>query len=94
MAERTTDPLRGLLAVVLGLALVVLVGLFLVIGKSLLLPIVVAVISVYVLIAASDAVGRLPGCRRLPEWLRRAVVLSTFLLAGVAAFRHAGVRCA
>lgn len=81
MAERTTDPLRGLLAVVLGLALVVLVGLFLVIGKSLLLPIVVAVISVYVLIAASDAVGRLPGCRRLPEWLRRAVVLSTFLLA-------------
>ena len=66
------DPLRGLLGVVLGLALVALVGMFLVIGKSLILPIVVAVISVYVLIAASDAVGRLPGCRHLPEWLRRS----------------------
>ncbi|MFC3526894.1 AI-2E family transporter [Paracoccus mangrovi] len=75
------DPLRGLLGVVLGLALVALVGMFLVIGKSLILPIVVAVISVYVLIAASDAVGRLPGCRHLPEWLRRAIVLVLFLLA-------------
>lgn len=81
MAEGRADPLRGLLTVVLGLALVALIGLFLVIGKALLLPIVVAVISVYVLIAASDAVGRLPGCRRLPEWLRRALVLAAFLLA-------------
>lgn len=78
---RPADPLRGLLAVVLGLALMALAGLFLVIGKSLLLPIVVAVISVYVLIAASDAVGRLPGCRHMPEWLRRALVLAAFLLA-------------
>lgn len=81
MSGRRADPLRGLLAVVLGLALVGLVGLFLVIGKSLILPIVVAVISVYVLIAASDAVGRLPGCRHLPELLRRAIVLVLFLLA-------------
>lgn len=81
MSGRHADPLRGLLAVVLGLALVGLVGLFLVIGKSLILPIVVAVISVYVLIAASDAVGRLPGCRHLPELLRRAIVLVLFLLA-------------
>ena len=66
------DPLRGLLGVVLGLALVALVGMFLVIGKSLILPIVVAVISVYVLIAASDAVGRLPGCRRGRRFRRAA----------------------
>lgn len=74
------DPLRGLLAVVLALALVALLGWFLVIGKPLLLPIFIAVISVYVLVAASDAVARLPGLARLPDWLHRAMVLVTFLL--------------
>ncbi|KGJ06362.1 transporter [Paracoccus halophilus] len=72
--------MRGLLGVVLGLALVALTGFLLIVGKSLILPIVVAVISVYVLIAASDAVARLPGGRQLPEWLRRVVVLVGFML--------------
>lgn len=81
MVDLRADPLRGLLAVVLGLALIGLTGLFLVIGKSLILPIVVAVISVYVLTAASDVVGRVPGGRHLPEWLRRLAVLLAFLLA-------------
>lgn len=80
LLERT-DPLRGLLGIVLALALVALVGLFLSIGKAVLVPIVVAVISVYILVAASDALGRLPGGRYLPEWLRRCVVLALFLLA-------------
>lgn len=77
------DPIRGLLAVVLALALVALVGFFLIVGKSLLLPIFIAVISVYVLVAASDAIGRLPGGRMMPEWLRRALVLAMFLLGVV-----------
>lgn len=81
MTEGRGDPLRGLLAVVLSLVLVALAGLFLIVGKALLLPIFVAVISVYVLVAASDAIGRLPGGRRLPEWLRRTIVLLLFMLA-------------
>ncbi len=74
-------PLNGLLAVVLSLALVLLVGFLLVIGKSVLLPVFVAVISVYVLTAASDALGRLPGGNAMPERLRRLVVLLLFLVA-------------
>ena len=81
MTEWRGDPLRGLLAIVLALALVALVGFFLIVGKSLLLPIFVAVISVYVLIAASDALARLPGGKHLPEAVRRAIVLALFLLA-------------
>lgn len=74
------DPLRGLLALVLSLALVALLSLFLVIGKALLVPIFVAVISVYVLVAASESLARLPFCRRLPEWALRVLVLLAFLM--------------
>lgn len=80
MVEPGSESLRGLLGVVLTLSLVVLVGFLLVVGKSVLLPIFVAVISVYVLVAASDAVARVPGARHLPEWVRRGVVLGLFLL--------------
>lgn len=83
MTEAEPKALRSLLAIVLGLALVVLLGALLVVGKSFLLPILVAVISVYVLIAASDAIARLPGGRHLPEWMRRVIVLVLFLLAVV-----------
>ncbi|MFV0493375.1 MAG: AI-2E family transporter [Pseudorhodobacter sp.] len=81
MPDRVSDPLRGLLGVVLGLALVALIGLFLVMGKSLLVPIFVAAISVYVLVAASDAIAELPVGSALPEWTRRLIVLALFLLA-------------
>lgn len=80
MLERR-DPLRGLLGVVLGALLVALTGWFLVIGKAVVLPIIIAVISVYVLTAASHALARLPCGAALPEWLRRVVVLMAFLVA-------------
>jgi AI-2 transport protein TqsA len=83
MAERSITPLRGLLAIVLSLALVVLVGFLLFAGKSLLIPIFVAVISVYVLVAASEAITRLPGGSALPEWFRRMLVLALFLVAAL-----------
>jgi AI-2 transport protein TqsA len=59
----------------------VLVGYLLIIGKSLLLPIFVAVISVYILTAASDWLGRQPGVGALPGWARRALVLLGFIVA-------------
>ncbi|MFV0293163.1 MAG: AI-2E family transporter [Paracoccus sp. (in: a-proteobacteria)] len=78
---RETDSLRGLLGVVLSLLLIMLLGRLLIIGKSFLLPIIIAVISVYVLVAASDWLGRMPLTRKLPEWLRRLIMLTGFLFA-------------
>lgn len=79
--DHAPDPLRGLLGIVLALALVALIGMFLVVGEALLVPIFVAVISVYVLVAASNAIGALPIGAALPEWARRLIVLALFLLA-------------
>ena len=57
-----------------------LAGWLLVIGKGFILPIFAAVISVYVLNTAADAMGRLPLVRRLPPAVRRALVLVAFTL--------------
>ncbi|WCR10732.1 AI-2E family transporter [Paracoccus stylophorae] len=54
-------------------------GWLLVIGKDFLLPIVIAVISVYVLTAASAWLGRQPVIGRLPEIARRSFVLLGFV---------------
>ncbi|MDO5640812.1 MAG: AI-2E family transporter [Paracoccus sp. (in: a-proteobacteria)] len=77
---RENDPLRGLMGVVLWLMLVVLAGFLMIIGKAFLLPIIIAVISVYVLVAASNALARLPWVGRAPEWARRLAVLLGFVV--------------
>lgn len=66
---------------------VVLIGWLLVIGKSLLIPIIVALILVYILAALDHQLGVLPVTRVLPAWLRRVVLLLIFLamFAGFAA---------
>ncbi len=61
--------------------LVVLAGFLIFIGKPVLLPILAAVIAVYVLLSASDALGRLPVIGRLPTSLRRFIVLLGFAVA-------------
>ncbi|WP_281825845.1 AI-2E family transporter [Jannaschia rubra] len=61
--------------------LVVLAGFLLLIGKSVLLPILAAVIVVYVLVSASEALTGLPGMARVSPGLRRFFVLMIF--AGV-----------
>ena len=60
--------------------LAVVAGWLLVIGKGFILPIFAAVISVYVLNTAADAMGRLPLARRLPPAVRRSLVLVAFTL--------------
>lgn len=75
-----TDPIRGLLGVVLSLLLVTLVGRLMIVGKSFLLPIILAVISVYILVAATEALRRTPLTRKLPEWALRMLVLIGFLI--------------
>lgn len=75
------DRWRAFVALVLAVQLVIMTGWLLVIGKNLLLPIFIAVISVYVLVTASDRLGQLPVTRRLPGWARHLIVLVAFFLA-------------
>jgi AI-2 transport protein TqsA len=77
-------PGNPLLNLVLSLALVLMVGWLLIIGKGVLLPIVLAIIAVYILTTAAQALGRLPGLRRLPTLLIHGLVLLLFTLAMVA----------
>ncbi|PRY92885.1 putative PurR-regulated permease PerM [Hasllibacter halocynthiae] len=64
--------------------LVLLTGFLLALGKPVLLPILAAVIAVYVLVSASDALGRLPVVGRLPTAIRRFLVLLGFAAAVIA----------
>ncbi|WBU56113.1 AI-2E family transporter [Paracoccus sediminicola] len=80
---KQSDPLRGLFGVVLSLLLVALIGRFMIAGKSFLLPIIIAVISVYVLTAATEALRGLALTRRFPEWSLRAIVLAGFLVVAL-----------
>jgi AI-2 transport protein TqsA len=74
----------GFLNLVLAVALVCMVGWLLIIGKDVLLPIVLAIIAVYVLKTAAQALGRAPVIRRLPSVLLHLLVLLFFTLAVVA----------
>lgn len=75
--------MRGapLMTLVLAMALVALTGWLLVVGQAILLPILLAVIAVYVLSTAAEALGRLPGVGRLPLVWRHGLVLIGFTLA-------------
>ena len=73
-------PRNILLTLVLGLALAIMIGWLMVIGRSILIPVVTAVISVYVLNTATDLLRHLPVMRRLPMILLRGTVLIGFTL--------------
>ena len=67
-----------LLNLVLALMLVLLIGVFLVIGRTILVPIVTAVISVYLMASATEGLRQLPGLRVLPRSVLRVCVLIVF----------------
>jgi AI-2 transport protein TqsA len=77
-------PNAPFLNLVLAFALVVMVGWLLIVGKAVILPIVLAIIAVYILTTAANALGRVPGVRRLPSVLLHGLVLLIFTLAVVA----------
>lgn len=83
-----------LLNLVLSLVLVIAVGWLLLVGRQIILPIVTAVISVYLMVSASQALGRLPLLKRAPPFVIRALVLAafTFALLGLAVVVAATVR--
>ncbi len=63
--------------------LAVLTGWLIVIGQSLLLPIVIGVILVYILTTVADALGRMPVAGRLPRGIRLLLVGLIALSAAV-----------
>ena len=67
-----------LLNLVLSLILVLVVGYFLVVGRSILVPIVTSVISVYLMVSATDALKGLPLLRHMPTPVLRICVLTVF----------------
>ncbi len=73
------DPVRRLTALTMSLALAIMVGWLLLIGKALLMPIVVAVLSVYVISSASSALGNWPVTGRLPRFVRTFLMVVGFL---------------
>ncbi|EAQ04146.1 hypothetical protein OB2597_08389 [Pseudooceanicola batsensis HTCC2597] len=63
-----------------GTALTLMLGWLLWIGKPVLLPVIAAMISVYVLSTAAAAMQSLPVLGRFPGWARRTVILIAFAL--------------
>lgn len=79
MVKKEVVRLHPLQLLVLSLLLVVLMGWLLKIGQSLLLPIFMALISVYVLVEMADWLCRVPVVGKAPAWARRALVLLGFI---------------
>ena len=69
-----------------GTAFTLMIGWLLWIGKPVLLPVLAAVISVYILLTAAAGMERLPILGRLPAWARRAMILIMFTFAVILLF--------
>ncbi|MGR3617721.1 MAG: AI-2E family transporter [Paracoccaceae bacterium] len=80
--------MNRLSTVTYSLALMLMVGWLLVVGQSIVLPVLVAVIAVYILTTAADAMTALPVLGRLGRRWRRLLVLTaiTFTVLVLAAF--------
>jgi len=74
-------PNAPFLNLVLAIALILMTGWLLFAGQSIVLPIVTAIITVYILTTASELIGRQPVLRRLPGFVRHLVVLLIFTAA-------------
>lgn len=79
MVKKEAVRLHPLQLMVFSLLLVVLIGWLLKIGQSVLLPIFMALISVYVLVEMAKWLRRVPVIGRAPEWVRRLIVLLGFV---------------
>lgn len=60
------------------LAIAIMIGWLLWIGQPILLPVIAAIISVYVLSAAAKGMEGIPVIGRMPAWVRRGLVLLGF----------------
>lgn len=76
-----------LIRVTAALILTIIIGALLYIGQSLLIPIIIALIFVYIISAYDKKLAEAPLTRSLPHWLRRVALYVTFIaiFAGLAA---------
>ena len=77
--EGRTHLLTPLQIMVFSMVFAILVGWVLYIGQTILLPIFMAMIFVYVMVGVSDWLGKMPLLKYFPEWLRLILVLSLFI---------------
>lgn len=73
-------PNAPLLNLALSIMIVIALGWLLFVGRSILLPIVMAVISVYIMVSAVEALARLPVLKHLPQLVLRVLVLTGFIV--------------
>lgn len=64
-----------------GLASTLMVGFLLWVGRPVLVPIIAALMALYLLLAAAQGMRRIPLLGRAPEWLRRVLALLGFVAA-------------
>lgn len=71
-----------------GLALVTLIGWLCIIGKSIIVPVIIGIIAVYLFVAAADTLQKLPLMHNTPRILRRIIILILFtlIIAGLVIF--------
>lgn len=62
------------------LLFVILLGWLLKIGQNFLLPVLIAIISMYILSTLTDWIGRFFILKHTPEWFRRIIVLIGFII--------------
>ncbi len=69
-----------LLNLFLSFALAIMMGWLLHVGSTIMVPVVIGLIAVYVLVAATEALSRLPVLSVLPQFALRGIVLAIFTL--------------
>lgn len=62
------------------LASTLMLGYLLWVGRPVLIPVIAALMAVYLLMAAAHGMGRIPLLGATPEWFRRALALLLFIL--------------
>lgn len=63
-----------------GLIVAVAIGWLLVLGKSILLPVLLGIIGIYILDSTASTIGRVPGLRGMPRRARRLLALLVIFL--------------
>lgn len=77
--NQTSSASGTLRNITFGTLLVIMIGYLLIVGQNLILPILIALISVYILSAADTALANTPGIKVLPSFVRRLLLILVFV---------------
>lgn len=81
-------PPNGPLTFTCYLAATIMIGWLCIIGKSIIVPVLIGIIGVYLFVVAADALQKLPLMHNAPRFLRRLLILILFtlIIAGLVIF--------